>query len=147
MMAFLKRNGGWLLVALVMLTLLIVLPTMDNLEVKFDVRFSVMIENHATNELDGVRMKWNIDGHEGVTDQLNHEDLVLFPLQIGQTLCIDFTKDILKDVDLPGRMHTGFAVIDLISTKQNEIVVEGTADLDVEEGGEYYFVLEGHHGS
>jgi len=147
MSAFLKKNGGWLLLAVCMLTLLITLPYIEGKEVNVDLSFRVILENRSNSSVDGFRMRWTLEDLEGELDSVHYKDLVQDPLQPGESMYVDFSRKMTKDVKLPAAFHSEFAVLDELTGKMLEIVVEGTADFEAEEEGVYLFVLEGTHGS
>ena len=147
MEAFFKRNGAWLLLAVVMLALLISLPYIE-LDLKTGVVFTIHLENRASIGIDGLRLKWTLGSQEDVTDAFNHIDLVKSPLKPGSRMSIEFTRKMLNGRHrLPERFHADVAVLDLLNDVPHEIVVDGTMDLNAADEGEYVFYLEGSPGA
>ena len=147
MTAFFKRNGAWLLLAVVMLALLIALPYIE-LDLKTGVVFTICLDNRASIGIDGLRLNWTLGDQEDVLDAFNHIDLVKSPLKPGDRMNIEFTVKMLNGKHvLPEHFHADVAVLDLLNGTPHEIVVEGTMDLDAAEEGEYVFLLEGSPGN
>lgn len=147
MSAFLRKNGGWLILAVCMVALLVLLPFIENAEVNVDLAFRIVLENRTETEVDGIRLKWTMDNQSGVLDVLNTEDLVRVPLRPGERMNIDYSLKSIDGVQFPSRFRSEFAVLDELYTKLLEVVVTGTVDFEVDKGGEYLIVLEGSHGS
>ena len=147
MTAFFKRNGAWLLLAVVLLALLILLPYIE-LKVKTGVVFTIYLENQAEIGIDGVRLNWTLGGEKGVKDALNHIDLVRSKLMPGNRMSIEFTREDLDGRSrFPAHFHADIAVLDELNLTVHEIVVRGQIDLDVDEKGEYVVYLEGSPGA
>ena len=147
MTAFFKRNGAWLLLAVILLALLIALPYIE-LDLKTGVVFTIYLENRASIGIDGLRLKWTMGDQEDVLDAFNHIDLVKSPLKPGNRMSIEFTRKMLRGRHrFPERFHADVAVLDLLNDTPHEIVVYGTVDLDAAEEGEYVLYLEGSPGN
>ena len=147
MTAFFKKNGAWILLAVIMLALLVALPYIE-VNLRTGVIFSIYLENHASIGIDGIRLNWTVGNQEGVTDALNRTDLVKSLLKPGKQMRIDFTDQMLnRKHRFPEQFHADVAVLDALNFTVHEIVVEGTMDLEVDEEGEYVFYLEGSPGN
>ena len=146
MIAFLKKNGAWLLLAVIMLTLLLCLPLIEK-DPKIGIAFEFIVENHTKDFVDGISINWTVGEKEGKLDYVNFEDLVRFPVKVGGEMVVQFTDEMLDGQSLPAAMHGEFAVLATLNSREHEIGVEGVVDLDVDSHGEYVLVLEGAPGS